>query len=384
MRERPLRSSARATKLRYTPNSTTKSTDPPPENRRIRDKNLQAQPDNAVSVEIPEVPKIPLTRKSHKKPVDSLSLTELEFFINDWLLDCECRQHSVATLGWRRRATGKLLWFLQTYGHQSCGTSELRAFLSYITRGPQDGTGRWGNPRFTRPVSARTVKDYHGCLRTLFNWMVADGVLETSPMARIASPISRSDQIQPFSNEQVMALLGAARQSRESLRNEAILLLALDVGLRATELTSLRMQDIDINNRMCRVLGKGNKYRTVYFGRATAKAIWHYLRGHDRQPQDPVFCTFSCVRKPMDRNGFRLLMRRLGEVAGLQAVRCSPHTLRHTFAISFLRAGGNIWSLKEILGHTQLQQTMRYAAIAEADVEAQQRLYSPADRLLGK
>jgi site-specific recombinase XerD len=311
---------------------------------------------------------------------DALNLSDLEFFIKDWLLDCECRQHTQATLGWRRRATGKLLWFLQTNGHEWCGTSELRGFLSYLTRGHQEGGGRWGNARFNRPVSARTVKDYHGCLRALFNWMVNDGVIETSPMARIASPIHRPDQVQPFTHEQVLALLEAARRSREALRNEAILLLALDVGLRASELCQLCVKDIDINNRMCRVLGKGNKHRTLYFGRTTAKALWRYLREEERQPEDPVFCSFFGRRQPMDRNGFRLLMRRLGQVAQIRVVRCSPHTLRHTFAISFLRAGGNIWSLKEILGHTQLHQSLLYAAVSEADVEAQQRMFSPADR----
>ena len=318
-------------------------------------------------------------------PSDALNLNDLERFSQDWLHECEYRQHSRATLEWRRTVVEKLLWFLREKGHTECGTSELRAFLSYLSNGHREENGRWGNSHFdrrsTRPLTARTIKDYHNTLRAMFNWFVNDGVIEQSPMARIAAPIHRPNQIQPFTSEQIVNLIGAARKSKEPERNEALLLLALDTGLRASEICGLTMKDLDLNNRTCRVHGKGNKYRSVFFGRVTAKALWRYLRLYGRKPNEPVFFNGFGSFKSLDRNGFRLLMRRLGQAAGIQAVRCSPHTLRHTFAISFLRNGGNIWSLKEMLGHTNIQMTLRYSAIADADIEAQHRLYSPADRL---
>jgi integrase/recombinase XerD len=74
----------------------------------------------------------------------------------------------------------------------------------------------------------------------------------------------------------------------------------------------------------------------------------------------------------------------LGRVAGIQSARCSPHTFRHTFAVEFLRGGGNVFSLKELLGHTSLTICNRYIALAQADLERQHRQYSPADRLRKK
>lgn len=84
--------------------------------------------------------------------------------------------------------------------------------------------------------------------------------------------------------------------------------------------------------------------------------------------------------EPLARDGLLKLIKRLGCMAGIKAVRCSPHSLRHTYAVSFLRAGGNVFTLREALGHTNLQMTQKYVVVAEADVEAQSKLYSPMNK----
>ena len=138
--------------------------------------------------------------------------------------------------------------------------------------------------------------------------------------------------------------------------------------------------------RKCIVLGKGNKHRVVYFGRQTAKALWNYLREEDREPCSPVFLSDRGTKagEPLTRAGLRQLIERLGKAANIEAVRCSPHTFRHTFAVTFLRNGGNVFSLQQILGHTSLQMTNRYVAVSQADLERQHRQFSPVDRLGGK
>lgn len=83
----------------------------------------------------------------------------------------------------------------------------------------------------------------------------------------------------------------------------------------------------------------------------------------------------------MTRSGILQLFERLGETAKIQGARCSPHTCRHTFAINFLRAGGSMYALMEILGHTTLTMVKRYVALAEADIETQHRQFRPMDRL---
>lgn len=120
-------------------------------------------------------------------------VSDLAFYGKNWLLDGEVRQHSVQVLSTRRLILSKLEWFLQTRGHEVCGQTELREFLAYLGRGHAEPGGRWGNPHLTQPVRPRTVKDYHGHLRTFFRWLIAQRMVSESPIEGIAAPISRAD-----------------------------------------------------------------------------------------------------------------------------------------------------------------------------------------------
>ena len=153
-----------------------------------------------------------------------------------------------------------------------------------------------------------------------------------------------------------------------------------DTGVRATELCSLKMQDVDLYACHAKVLGKGNKSRSVYFGRRCGRVVRTYLRREFRTPTHPLF-TAQHADVALTRSGLLQIVNRLGKRAGIQVTRCSPHTFRHTFAVEFLRAGGNVFSLQQILGHTSLQVTQRYVALAQADIQAQHRQFSPGDRL---
>lgn len=313
---------------------------------------------------------------------ECVSVANLEKYADGWIISCQISQHSERTLGNRRMVLEKLLWFFKQKKIQDCGVNELRLFLAYLSTGHKDPGGRWGNPQLTETVKSRTVKDYHATLRTLFNWIVDEGALTTSPMERIPVPVDRPDSIEPFTDAQVKALLEASKKTRQPRRDEAMLLFLLDTGCRASEVCNLNLNHVDMSGKKATVEGKGGKSRPVYFGRTTARALWQYLREDERSPQDPLFQSERGER--LTRSGLRQLIERIGIVAGIEAVRCSPHTFRHTFAITFLREGGNQFTLMQLLGHTHLAMTARYVHLAQADVENQHRQYSPVERLKGK
>lgn len=310
-----------------------------------------------------------------------ISLRDLERNAEGWLLDGEIRQHSHDTIALRRIILDKLLWFLRQQEYPSCALRELRLFLAYVTRGHEGEAGRWGNPSLRKQVRPSTVQTYHRHLRTFFRWMISEGVLTNSPMEGIAAPIARPDQIRPFTQDQIRSLLAAARRSKNPRRDEALLLFLFDTGLRASEICGLKFRDLEMQGRRCTVCGKGNKHRTVPFGGTVAKALWNYLRFQPRDPGEALF--LSERADPLTRSGLRQMVERLAISAGIDAVRSSPHTFRHTFAVEFLRAGGNIFTLQQLLGHTDIKMTNRYVALAQADIEAQHRQFSPADRLRG-
>ena len=313
----------------------------------------------------------------------SVSLPQLRRYADGWLLDGEIRQHSQQTLATRKIITSKLIWFLEQKQHQDCGLMELRQFLAYLTNGHKEPGGRFGNPALTQPVRPRTVKDYHNHLRTFFRWLVEEGVIEVCPLDGIAAPISRADQVQPFGEKQIAAMIEAARKSRHPRRDEAVVMFLLDTGVRVSEIASLCINDVDLTGKRAVVLGKGNKRRTVYFGRATTKALWQYVNEDEREPDAPLFLSDrgETAGEPLTRWGVRQIIERIGVVAKVEAIRCSPHTFRHTFAVTFLRNGGNVFTLQQLLGHTSPNMTRKYVMLAQADIEKQHRQYSPVDGL---
>jgi site-specific recombinase XerD len=312
-----------------------------------------------------------------------IPVTQLENLAEDWLSDCQMRQHSTRTIELRKTQIGRLKWFLNHRNFENCGTKELRAFFAYLTTGHQDSRGRWGYGELhqaSQPLRPTTVKTYYAHLQSFFNWLVSEELIRSSPLAPLSIPRAHSDQIQPFTMEQVEALLLATKRASYPQRDEALILFLMDTGVRATELCSLKMRDVDLYACSAQVLGKGNKRRTVCFGRRCARLLRGYLRREFRQSDDPVF-TSERGGTALTRSGLLQLIHKTGKRAGIQVTRCSPHTFRHTFAVEFLRAGGNVFTLQQLLGHTGLQITQRYVALAQADIQAQHRQFSPGDCL---
>ncbi len=323
----------------------------------------------------------PLPSRRRVAPHASVPLDEIKRFINGYVVECRYRQLSPATIGACHGMVSKLIWWLEHNNLDSCGRMEIQQFLSYVGDGHTDPTteGRWGNPHETHQNRPSTLATYHRKLNTFFSWLTTEEYIEASPMENVRPPLFPRDQIQPFTEDQVQAILGAAKRAKYPKRDVAVILFLLDTAVRASELCGLRMQDIDLVGKRAVVLGKGSKHRPVFFSRATGRALNTYLRGSSREPDDPLFRSEKggCF----SRSGLFQLIERLGDNAGIEATRCSPHTFRHTAAIWFLRNGGNMFSLQQMLGHSDLKMTSNYLAIADADVQVQHTKFSPVERL---
>lgn len=331
---------------------------------------------------------------------DCLSLDRLKNLIGSFLMRGDIERHSVATLTNHRYRLGRLVWLAERQGWASIGYRELQQFFLYLNHGHEpvfclDGKsnqsiGRWDNPRETEPLKLGSVKSLHLSLRAFFRWCVKDGELDICPIDRIASPIDRPDHIEPFNETQVNALLCAAKRTTHPLRDESIVLLLLDCGLRVSELTALCWSDIDFEAGQLIVReGKGGKSRPVPFGRNTKRVLWNYYQQERRgcDNREPVFVSDrgpDAGANALTRRGVALLVIRIGKRARISGTRCSPHTFRHTFACMMLRHGANIFALKSALGHTSMTMVNRYLSISQADLTAAHRLSSPADRLKEK
>jgi site-specific recombinase XerD len=221
------------------------------------------------------------------------------------------------------------------------------------------------------PVS---VAGYVRTLKVFGNWLAAEELARATALRALRKPRVPDKLIEPVGDDALRRLLTVA-----GVRDRAILLLLLDTGLRVSEAGGLRLGDLRADGTV-KVRGKGSKERIVPVGSTARQAIVRYLA--QRGPGSPEAPLFLGRRGPLAGRGIQQAIRRLKARVGVTG-RLSPHSLRHTFARSYLVNGGDVFSLQRILGHTTLDMVKRYVALADVDLVERHRGASPADRLIG-
>jgi integrase/recombinase XerC len=199
-------------------------------------------------------------------------------------------------------------------------------------------------------------------LRTFFRYLCREGRLQTNPARVILSPRLEKRIPSVLEEGQVEQLLDVPGDGEAAARARAVLELLYATGIRCAELVALDTGEIDLEARMVRVLGKGRKERVVLFGSRAREALraWLRVRARLRPKTDAVFVNARGDRLS-DRGVRALVSRRVKQVA-LQR-RCSPHTLRHSFATHLLTRGADLRAIQELLGHASLSTTQRYTHV---------------------
>ncbi|MHC9542471.1 MAG: tyrosine-type recombinase/integrase [Vulcanimicrobiota bacterium] len=233
-----------------------------------------------------------------------------------------------------------------------------------------------------RKLAKPTIALHYDVLHTFFTFCKREEILQKSPMDLLKPPRLPKQFPYVFSDSQVQSLLKAPDQKiYEGLRNYVMLLTFLDTGIRRSELIKLKLRDINLQERSMRVLGKGDRERIVYMGKTLVKALhkWLQIRGlHDFE--EAVF--ISKRGEGLEKRYLDKVVQRLGKKAGISGTRCSPHTLRHTFATNYIRNGGDPFSLQQLLGHSDIKTCMIYVHMAGVALREAHAKYSPVDRML--
>jgi integrase/recombinase XerD len=182
-------------------------------------------------------------------------------------------------------------------------------------------------------------------------------------------PLKEPQLILPTLTEQQAALLIKWKPQNFYQRRLHLLgLLLLDTGCRITEALSLRVSEIDFDNLLVTLDGKGRKQRVVPFSFELKKALFRYIRDYARTAGMLLFASRSesmLGRRVMLRD-MKLLCKRLG----FDPPGRTLHSFRHTFAVNYLRRGGSVFHLQKVLGHSTLEMTRRYANLVTADLQA--------------
>ena len=233
-----------------------------------------------------------------------------------------------------------------------------------------------------KDLTPNTLATYDRCLRVVCNWLEKRGYVAESPMRQLPKRHPKRTVIETFSREDLRAILARCQRSRYPRRDVALVTLLLDTGLRIGEAIGLRLDDIDWTAGTLSVDGKTGP-RVVPFGRKSKAALKVYI---DRERRSAVPTTrevfLTRTGDPMNVRMATHHVIHLVRQAGVQVRKAGPHTLRHTFALEFIRAGGDSFSLQKMLGHSTLDMTRRYVHLADTDLRAAHRKFAVADAWL--
>ncbi len=225
-----------------------------------------------------------------------------------------------------------------------------------------------------RGYSDRTRARKLASARSLFGFLVEEGVLDQDPTENLSSPRLGRSLPKALSIEEVDRLLEVAiGDSPEAMRDRAMLELLYASGMRVSELIAIDRDDLDLEQGFVRCFGKGSKERIVPVHPEAAEAVRDYLREGlpmlaGKRSGKAVFVSRKGTR--LTRQGFWLILKGLAARAGIRG-NVTPHTLRHSFATHLLRGGAPLRHVQELLGHASITTTQVYTHLTSDHVRAE-------------
>ena len=202
-------------------------------------------------------------------------------------------------------------------------------------------------------LSPQTVRGHIRGLKALSSWLYREEYTDENRLRYLKIPKAPVKLIEPLTDQEINQITSSINQdSLTGSRNYAIVVTALDNGLRASEIADVTIGQLDLKEGYVKVMGKGTKERIVPVGDFVKMTLWDYINRIRSEPAttdcDKLFLSPS--GRPITANTIKLVFSRLSKSSGVE--RLHAHLCRHTFAINYLLNGGDIFSLKEILGHT--------------------------------
>ena len=217
-------------------------------------------------------------------------------------------------------------------------------------------------------LSRTTIDNVRRILSSFFSWLEDEEYLIKSPIRRIHKIKTVSSIKETYSDEELEKM----RDSCQEKRDLALLDLLASTGMRVGELVLLNCSDIDFNERECKVLGKGNKERIVYFDARTKIHLKAYL---ESRPDDNE-ALFVSLKAPYHRltiGGVESRIRAIGKMLHIEKVH--PHKFRRTLATRAIDKGMPIEQLQQLLGHKRIDTTLQYAMVKQSNVKLAHKKY---------
>ena len=294
---------------------------------------------------------------------------------------------SPKTIAWYREMLTPFCAYLNAKQYQSYlpafNIDTVREYMLYLRQKPKF-QGHPYTPEQGKPISPRTVQCHVRALKAFSSWLYLEGYTKENRLKNLKLPKAPAKMMEPLTPEEIHKITSTIKTTLSTgARNHAILVLALDTGLRASEIAGIRLGRLNLETGYVKVMGKGAKERITPFGKFAERTLWHYINKVRPKPVNSDCDNLFLSRdgKPITVNTIKLVFSRLAKTSGVE--RLHAHLCRHTFASNYLLNGGDIFSLREILGHTTLEMVNHYLHFTSSQITDQHRRYSPMDKLQG-
>jgi site-specific recombinase XerD len=231
-----------------------------------------------------------------------------------------------------------------------------------------------------RKYTASSVRRKIAALRSYFALQKREGRRTDNPAQDVPPPKAPKRLPHVMTEREVGKLLRtriAGKSEFQRLRDIAIMELLYASGIRRAELVGLNLSDVDLDRRLMRVIGKGNKQRTVFINQAAADAIRNYLALRPRTADEALF--LSKRRSRMSHRQAWVIFRQFAQLSGLTK-HVTPHVMRHSFATHLLENGADLMTIKELLGHESLSTTQIYTNVSLEHMRRSYEEAHPRDR----
>jgi integrase/recombinase XerD len=253
-------------------------------------------------------------------------------------------------------------------------TRDLGQYVAFLKgkEPDEDLIGKFIGEMRQHGLADSTVARKIASIRGLHRFLVAEGMRETDPTALIDSPRRPDPFPKALTIDEAIALVEAPQlDDKSGRRDRALLEFLYGTGARVSETVGVDLGDVDLEDRLAKVTGKGSRQRLVPLGSKAVEAIRSWLPDRmelvsRKSPGDPLFINLRGGR--LSRQGMFEIVKKHAARAGIERARVSPHVLRHSAATHMVEAGADLRTVQEMLGHATISTTQVYTRVSPAHV----------------
>lgn len=228
-------------------------------------------------------------------------------------------------------------------------------------------------------LEAKTISRHISSLKSFYKYLKLTNQIKTLPLANINNPKTQRKLPNILTEDEVNDLLDINLKTDFDFRNKAMLELMYSSGLRVSELINLKVNDIDIQNEVVRIFGKGSKERIIPLDEYATEALNNYINDHRFnlfKHGENNYLFLNNHGNQMTRQGFFKILKKIALEKNIKK-DFSPHTLRHSFATHLLKHGADLRSIQELLGHSDISSTQIYTHISNEKLHENYKNFHP-------